>query len=51
MPVTDLKIRVPADLKKRLADRASNNDRSMAAEVLNILKAALRTDEDQPNAA
>ncbi|BCG92589.1 FitA-like ribbon-helix-helix domain-containing protein [Mesorhizobium sp. 131-2-1] len=51
MPVADLKIRLPADLKKRLAVRASSNDRSMAAEVLNILKTVLKADEDQPEVA
>lgn len=51
MLVTELKIRVPLELKERLADRASNNDRSMAAEVVNILKTALKTDGNQPQAA
>lgn len=37
----ELKIRLPEELKQKLADRAADNDRSMAAEVLNILKAAV----------
>ncbi|TPI58658.1 Arc family DNA-binding protein [Mesorhizobium sp. B3-1-7] len=51
MPVTDLKIRLPADLKKRLVERASNNDRSTAAEALNILRTALKTEEDRSEPA
>lgn len=41
MDIKDLKIRVPADLKDKLTDRASRNDRTINGEVLQILKAAL----------
>lgn len=34
-------IRVPADLKEKLAQRADRNDRTLNGEVLQILKAAL----------
>ncbi len=40
----ELKIRLPEELKQKLADRAARNDRSTAAEVLNIIKAAVRAD-------
>lgn len=36
-------IRVPSDLKERLAERATRNDRTLNGEVLQILKAALAT--------
>lgn len=41
MEIKDLKIRVPADLKDKLTDRASRNDRTINGEVLQILKVVL----------
>lgn len=35
-----LRVRLPADLKKWLRDRASANDRSMNAELVTVVKAA-----------
>lgn len=34
-------IRVPSDLKEKLAERANRNDRTLNGEVLQILKTAL----------
>lgn len=41
MDIKDMKIRLPADLKQRLLDRADRNDRTINGEVLQILKAVL----------
>jgi hypothetical protein len=41
MEIKDLKIRVPADLKDKLTDRAGRNDRTLNGEILQILKAVL----------
>lgn len=38
---TTFSIRVPSDLKEKLAERANRNDRTLNGEVLQILKAAL----------
>jgi plasmid stability protein len=41
MDIKDMKIRLPADLKQTLLDRANRNDRTINGEVLQILKAVL----------
>lgn len=41
MEIKDLKIRVPSDIKEKLTDRASRNDRTLNGEILQILKTAL----------
>lgn len=41
MDIKDMKIRVPAELKQKLTDRANRNDRTINGEVLQILKTAL----------
>lgn len=47
----EMKIRIPPNLKDRLADRAKRNDRTLNGEVLQILKSALGGDEAQSKAA
>ena len=48
MQTKELKIRVPADLKDWVEDRSIRNFRKMNAEVLAILTAVRKGEEDDP---
>lgn len=45
MPVDDLKVRVPHDLKQWLKDRAKDNCRTMNGEILALLKATKQAEQ------
>ncbi|MCD2185215.1 Arc family DNA-binding protein [Rhizobium sp. GN54] len=47
MEITDLKIRMPAQVKDWLAARADENERSMNGEILAILKTVMRRKADR----
>lgn len=47
MRTCDLKIRLPEELKKWLASRAEDNDRSLNGEILSLMKAAQRAEQQQ----
>lgn len=49
MPKEDMKIRVPADLKAWLRQRAEGNSRTMNGEILEILK-TLRAEQQVKSA-
>ena len=45
MKTSELKIRLPEHLKEWLASRATDNDRSMTAEINRILKAVQKSEQ------
>ena len=47
MKTCDLKIRLPQELKKWLAGRAEENDRSLNGEILAMMKAKQRAETQQ----
>ncbi len=47
MPIDELKLRVPRDLKEWLRDRAATNCRTMNGEILALLKATKQAELQQ----
>lgn len=47
MKTCDLKIRLPEELKKWLASRAEDNDRSLNGEILAMMKSVQRAEKQQ----
>jgi len=44
---TQMLVRLPADLKSRLKDRATTNNRTVTGELIAILERALSTDSKE----
>lgn len=45
--ISPLLVRIPAPLKQWLSERADANDRSMTGEILALMKAAQRAEQQQ----